>query len=142
MDPNTDEAIGTHRGNSEALNIRNPQPGFHYYYERSKPANILRRLNEKWEFVKDTDPEQWGAQLPPEVGQALDGLKAYGDVVLMRIHEDNYRVLRDQKALLAKASREGTTDDWTNKGHQQASKLGDRAPSDDMYYARRGHGNS
>jgi len=139
-EPNRQKAKGTFRGSFEALNVRNAQPGFNYYYERRKPGEVLRRMNEGFEVVQAGDPEGWGADVPAAVGEMLDGVKAYGDLVLMRIREDKYRMMKEQKAALARAAIDGSTAEYLRKGHQRAQQLGRSRPKDDLYYKGPGHG--
>jgi hypothetical protein len=138
--PNDKQVIGTHRGPFEALNVKNPKPGFHYYYARRKPSDVQRFMNAGWEPVRSGDPEQWGSDMPPEVGEMLDGVKAYGDVILMRIREDKFRAIREEKEALAKAAREGGTSEFINKGHQRARQLGSSRPKKDLYFESADHG--
>ena len=140
QEPNNPKVKGSHRGPFEALNVRNPQPDYHYYYERRKPGNVLKRLNEGWEVVQDSDPEQWGADMPPEVGKMLDGVKAFGDVILMRMRGDKFREFRAQREALAKAARDGSTSDYLSKGHQRAQQLGSSRPKKDLYFQGSDHG--
>jgi hypothetical protein len=136
VDPDQSERRGTHRGKFEALNVSNPRAGFIYYYERRKPSDVLRRMNEGWEVVKGTDQEDWGAELPDDIGQELDGVKAYGDVILMRIPEDRYRKIEEQRKLLRMASRGGNTDEYLEKGNRVTSQSGIGRPA---YYQRSDH---
>jgi hypothetical protein len=122
------------------MNVRNAQPGFVYYYERRKPGNVLKRMNEGWKPVGKADPEQWGAEMPAEVGEMLDGVKAFGDLVLMKIREDKYARIKAEKEARAKAARDGSAAEFLSKGHQRALQLGKSRPKDDLYFKGPGHG--
>jgi hypothetical protein len=123
----------------EALNVKNAQPGMHYYYERAKPSDVQRRLNEGWEPVTSSDPEQWGAELPEDVQRQLDGVKAFGDVMLFKISTDRYRLLQDQWIQEAKDRRDGPEVSYQTKGEERAGELGAAAPEGDLYYQRPNH---
>ena len=87
------QTLGTHRGNYEALNVRNPQPGYRYCWARSKQGSLYKKLNQGWEFVRAQDPEHLGIStegLPVDIQTSLDSLKPFGDVVLMRQSEEKY----------------------------------------------------
>jgi hypothetical protein len=141
VDPGSD-VLGDHRGNTEALNIRNARPGFHYYYGLNNPNQALRLLEQGFELVGADDPEQFGAQFPEAVGTPLDGLRAFNDVVLMRIPLDKYRLLRAERAENARAAREAPTQAFLSRGQEMNRILGSKAPKDgDSYYKIPGHGN-
>jgi hypothetical protein len=128
------------RQSSEALNVRNPQPGFHYYYCRRDPSSVQRKLNQKWQVVTSDMPEKWGAELPDNIQQELDGVRAFKDVMLLRIKDEDYRLIQEEKQRRAAVARDGATEEYLEKGRQRAAQLGNLAPEDDLYYKKGYHG--
>ena len=131
--------LGAHRGNSAALNVRNPKPGHGYYYERAKAGNVLTRRNKGWEVVRDGDPEDWGAQLPFGVSAALDTTRAYGDVLLMRAPDSTIRAEQQELGERARHAREGPERDFLAKNAGVSAALGTYAPDAETYFRARGH---
>ena len=142
--PDGSYTIGCHQGPTYHLNIRNPKPGFVYYYEANRPNAVQRKLTQGWEFVRPSDPEQWGAEIPEDVQQELGGIRLNKDVVLMRIPEERYAVLtaeRDQQAALA---RGGSAEEYLARGRDAQERLSNRGIStdDDLYYRSSHHSES
>jgi len=136
-----DGVVGCHKGQFEAFNVRNAQPGTHYYYERNHPGKILRRLNQGYRVLSDQDPEAWGADnLPEEYRSSVDTARAFGDVVAMATPMENYRKIRKDKVRLAEIARDGAEADFLGKGQQVEGRLGDLAGSQSLYYKRPNHG--
>jgi len=136
---NRENEVGSHVGKSRALNVRNPQPGYHYYNEHRVPGSIQKRLNEGWRPISSHDPESWGVDLSEVDGvkfPELDGLQAFGDVICMKIPIEKYRALKEERARQAKVLREGTTEEYLTKGQTLAAQVGSE---DDLYYAARHH---
>jgi hypothetical protein len=143
--PVTPEAdvAGDHRGRFEGLNVRSPQPGWHYYWERRQASDILRRTMDGFVVVQGDDPEKFGAKLPEGIGLPQDGVRAYGDVVLMKCPEDQYRELQAERLANAKAAREATTTAFLEKGHDVEQELGPhRTQGREPYYKNIGHGDT
>ena len=133
--------VGSHTGHAAALNIRNPQPGWHYYHVKRDRASIQRFMNMGYKPLRSDDPEMRGAiEFNAENVPELDGLQAYKDVVAMKIPEDLYRTLLEEKARKAAIQREGTADAHVSKGQNLAARAG--ANRDDLYYASKHHGES
>lgn len=93
FDPFTgDYYIGDFPSGYEALNVRNPRPGCHYYHainpEKDGGSNLLHMMNKYGgEVVKNDDPEMTG------IGQgAMNNgtIRAFGDVVAVRMSQDKY----------------------------------------------------
>lgn len=138
---NKSNTIGDHRGQFEALNVRNPQPGFRYMYENIKSgggSRVLSRMNQGYQLVREGDPEQWGGVLPVNAGGTPDKLHAFGDVALMRIPISLYTKLQDEERRLTLAAANQAEDSFRDKGETMKSRLGSRAPQD-LYYARQDH---
>lgn len=143
-DPDPDRnVIGSHRGSSEALNVRNPKEGFHYFYVRRNPNQVQRFLGDGWELVTSEDQEAWGidvGDMPESVQSELDGLRAFKDVVLMRIPEENYRVIAERKRQLAEAARlQGGGEAFLERGREVAAQLGHDEESRPLYYKGADH---
>lgn len=103
--PNT---YGTHRLHMEMLNVRNPRPGFNYYWCRrgsqARPDPMgYRLLMLGYRPVKATDPELSGQEIDPDILEALGGAQTATDVVLMRCPVDELRKRRDQSAAKSRA---------------------------------------
>ena len=137
-----EDVIGTHRMGYEALNVRNPQPGFRYYYSRRDPSSVQRFMNKGYQVVTSGMAEKWGSDLPEDIQQELDGVRAFKDVMLMRISDKNYRVMQEEKLRIAKLARDGATQSYLDKGSEREAQLGVNAPADDLYYKRGRHGTS
>lgn len=98
-----DPVIGCHVGNTEALNVRNPQPGFRYYHGPAQRRGVLRSLiNRGWEVVPPDAPERIGDAKDPRFGSAVDSSQAFGDTVLMRAPDHLYRKIIDEEAAAAR----------------------------------------
>jgi hypothetical protein len=122
------------------MNIKNPQPGRSYYYSRRDPNTIQRLLNDGWLPIRADDPEQWGADLPEEVQDSLDGLRAFKDVFLMWTTNENYARIKREKAKRAKEARMGTERGYLERGMERMRELGSSAPSNrDLYYRGNDH---
>ena len=137
------QTLGTHRGNYEALNVRDPQPGYRYCWARSKQGSLYKKLNQGWEFVRAQDPEHLGIStegLPVDIQTSLDSLKPFGDVVLMRQSEEKYAEQQKLSQALAKAAREGAESQFMAKGEDRASEVGSASGSEPLYFARKQHG--
>lgn len=132
--------IGCHVGSGTALNVRNPQPGYVYWYERSKPADVLRKMNEGWELVTSEHPEGWGAQLPAHVQAALGTARAYQDVVLMRAPEEIVAARQQENSEQARLSREGIDRDFEDRGRRLQAALGQRGGARPVYSRHPDHG--
>ena len=133
--------MGSHQGGSQALNIRNPKPGMHYYYWRRDKSSVQRAVNDGWRPVKVTDGVSPGADISTIDGEhipELDGIMAFKDVILMEIPQEKYRAITERKAQAAKYLREGTADTFIAKGQNIAARVG--ATRDDLYYASKHHG--
>lgn len=132
-------ARGDHRGPHAALNVKNARPGYTYYYEANKPSKIQSKLNDGWEFVRQEDPEQWGADLPADVQQSLDTARPYKDVILLRIPNHKYAEIQRRKLEDAKFARTGAERSYLNTGEDRARQLGRSAPAQDLYFQRPTH---
>jgi hypothetical protein len=137
------QVIGSHRGVYEALNVRNPQPGYRYLWANRKEGFIYKKLAQGCKFVRSGDPEALGFQiedLPEEFQQGLDSLKPFGDVVLMRQSEEDYQKQVSLQQELAKAAREGAEAKFLMKGEDRASEVGGADQGRPLYFARKHHG--
>lgn len=134
-----ENTIGTHTGRHEALNVRNPQPGYRYYYPRRGASEIQAKLNQGWRMVRKEDPESWGIDLRDISGETLpemDGLMAYQDVVLMKIPEEKYRILQEEKQMRNKVMLHGPTDEYLSRGESLAARV---ESTDPLYHKLKQH---
>ena len=144
----TDEAgehtIGSHKGPTYHLNIRNPQPGFVYYWEANKNNSLQRRVVEGWQFVRPSDPERWGADVPEDIQQEIGGLRMNKDVVLMRVPEGTYAELAAAKEQQSALARGGSAEEYLSRGHDAQQRLSNRGvhSDDDLYYRSPHHSES
>lgn len=144
IDPHDSETLGCHRGVSEGMNIANAQPGFHYYYIRANPNMAQRYLNAGWEVVTSEHPERPGVKALPEAVQSMmDGMRAFKDVILVRIPTDRYAEIQEDKRRRAASALRSTTDAFQAKGERTTEALGRGAGRhDNVYYQTRDHGSS
>ena len=131
-----DQIAGTHRGNSEALNVGNPQPGWHYYYARRDNSFVQRYLNNGWRPVTATDPETWGVSHHEDIPE-LDGLVAFKDVILLKIPEEQWRALQERKAELTRRDMTGPEEEYLRQGDNLTRQT---HSDDDLYYKKSDHG--
>lgn len=135
-----DEEVGCHRGDHAALNIRNAQPGFQYYYVRAHPSKILQFQNRGWEVLTSEHPERWGAELPAMIQAQLGTVRAYQDVIPVRIPLERYRRNRAMQEALAKASREGPSEAYLEKSAGRERQLAGATGNRPVYFSRGDHG--
>jgi hypothetical protein len=135
-----DEVLGGHRGHHSALNIRNPEPGFQYYYARADANQILRFRQQGWEVVTNEDPEQWGADLPENIQRQLDSVKAYQDVILLKIPLESYKRNKASLRELAQASSGRTTSEYLDRNAERQEQLSGASESRPVYHKRADHG--
>ena len=111
------DRIGTHRRESEHLNVRNAQPGFVYHYGKRKSARIQALIRRGYKVVTADDPESKGLASDENLRAAgLDTSQLSGDVVLLKCPEHLVRDRRAQKIAAAKASLMGATDEFLGSG--------------------------
>lgn len=140
--PDDEETLGCHRGSFEALNVRNPQRGVRYFYQRKDPSCILRSLNKGAKVVTSDDPEGWGADLPESVGLQLDGVHAFHDVVLMKIPLDKYRQLKAERLERRRAALEANYLAFKERERERLQSLHyhQRPDGRELYYKHSSHG--
>jgi hypothetical protein len=134
----TPGARGTHKGHSASLNVRNPMPGYVYYWENNQYDWLVQRANEGWEVVPPDSQERKGLETDQRFGQTLDSHQARRDVVLMRIPEEQYRVLKDQEAAVRRNALSSTADNYTSRGEPYQRRYGQSAGGP-LYYRGPGH---
>jgi len=138
------DVLGSHRGQHEALNIRNAQPGFHYYWARRKASDVQRFLNAGWLVVgaDPNDKEQYGADLLPRIQEGLDGTKPYQDVILLKIPVSKYKQILAQREADNKAAIGASSAAFEERGRELAISLGtsDGRPIYAKNIRRTGHG--
>tara|TARA_Y100000310_G_scaffold344025_1_gene454598 strand:- start:2889 stop:3386 length:498 start_codon:yes stop_codon:yes gene_type:complete len=139
--PDDESALGDHKGNFEALNVRNPQRGYHYYYIRAEASSVLRFMNQGWQIVQADDPEQFGADLPDNIGLPLDGVRAYHDVLLARLPLEKYREYKADRADRRRASLEANYLAFKQTERERMDQLHphQRPQGRDLFYHRAQH---
>jgi hypothetical protein len=139
-------ARGTHTGPANGLNIHNPQPGMKYSWVRHPrhdrgAAQFQEFLNWGYEPCGKDSPEmraRAGNLNFSEYG--LDGFQTHGDVVLMRISEDKFRVRQEYRNNQAKAALDGSTEAYMSKGSELQGRYSYARTADGpLYYRGAGH---
>jgi hypothetical protein len=118
-----ERTLGCHVGNTEALNVRNPQPGMHYYHAPAAKRGTLRGLiNKGYEVVPPESPELVGESRDPRFGGALDSSQAFGDVILTRIPIEKYRQFVKEEQVAAQYPLSSNNDPFLNGGSDVESR--------------------
>lgn len=138
-DPNA-PIRGSHKGAAAALNVRNPQPGFVYAWGRTDQNYLIRKRNEGWEIVPPDSPERKEAETDPNWSQALDQAQTRRDVVLLRITEERYREIQEDKQRRALAARSGAAESFLDKNYQLPERYRESTSGEPVYYRAPGHG--
>lgn len=138
--------LGTHRGPTACLNVVNAQPGFLYYHCRSLSQDVMRFEMEGWRrVVPGRDPETLAAGKfhGDEQGSSNNGaVSATPELVLMRIHEDDYRPIAEAKEAANKAALTAADEQYLDRGEGLTERIGAGANRGPVYYRERGHGYS
>jgi hypothetical protein len=142
----TDDEIGDHREAYSALNVPNPQPGFHYYWchyhKGSNYSEITSFMNEGWQPVLAGEPEFQNKHRVNflQSQQNVDNLKIFGDVCLMKIDLDRYREIQDTNTRAANQQLYGQADAHIDRGEEMGRRFGRNTPKGKhLYYARADH---
>ncbi len=142
MDPQG-TTLGSHKGAYEALNVRNAKPGFNYVFAKLSASAILVKQNQGWQLVKENDPEEWGVprdMFPDKIQGSLDSLKAFGDVVLMRIPNERYQEIQDEHNARSVAALGGTESEFLGKGDELGEEVGSSTQGRPLHYMQGQHG--
>lgn len=132
----TQGAVGCHRGHMEVLNVRNPKPGFRYYYIRTDPSSVRRAQQRGWQPVSKTDPERMGEEEQADlVAAGLDTTLTRNDIVLCRMPEERYRTWRAQMNQRSEGMQGDGSADYMEKGRPLQEIYGK-----DVYFKAPGHG--
>ncbi len=140
--PDDDAPLGDHRKNFSALNVRNPRRGYHYYYCAANSSSVLNFMNQGWEVVQADDQEQFGAELPSDIGLPLDGVRAFHDVLLVRIPLEKYREYKVERSERRRASLEANYLAFKQTERERMDQLQphQRPQGKSLFYHRDGHG--
>ena len=132
----TKGAVGCHRGHMEVLNVRNPRPGFRYYYIRTDPSSVRRATRRGWQPVSKADPERMGEEDNSDlVAAGLDTTLTRNDIVLCRMPEDRYREWRAQMDRRSEGMQGDSAAAYLEKGRPLQEVYGDG-----VYFKAAGHG--
>ena len=145
-EPGAVSVRGNHRLGSSTLNVHNPQQGYIYYWCRHPRhdrggAMLQQFLNEGWELVTKQHPEYRGRETDLHYSElGLDGYQAHGDVLLIRMHEDQYREWKAARDALkeAQSNVDGGLDEYLEKARGIEEKYGSNDKP--LYYRTSGHG--
>lgn len=139
-------ARGTHAGPANGLNIHNAQPGFQYSWIRHPRhdrggAQLQQFLNWGYEVCGPNSPELKAKHNNLAYAQlGLDGYQAHGDVILVRIPDELYRVRQEHRAQQAKEALDGASTSFIDKGRDLTSRYSyARSADGPLYYRGPGH---
>lgn len=118
---------GTHVAHYQALNVRDPVPGMHYYWCRKKTGDLIRFRNMGWEVVPPGSQSYAGDITDPNQGLVDGASPAQHDVVLVQIHESKLAAIQQEKMEEARLAREGSL-----------AMFMERATETELRYGRRG----
>lgn len=142
-DPHQRTEIGAHRQATAALNVRNPQPGRHYFWANADNANSIRRAQVRgFQFVTRDEPEGEGYDdfLPPDRTRNQDQFIRFNGLVLMWCPIDVIRQRREERVRANMERMHQPTRDWHDWGRQVDDGLGGRASRKGSYYEGPDHG--
>lgn len=141
-----EDEIGSHVGTYSALNVPNPQPGWHYYWchyhARSNYSELTSFMSQGWQPVLEGEPEY---ENPHQTNflhsqQNVDRLKLFGDVALFKIPLDKYRIQQQEQTREATQQLHGAQAAHEQRGEERARQFGRNAPKGrPLYYARADH---
>lgn len=137
-----DHVVGHFRGDLESLNIANAQPGFHYYYARNNPNDIVRFLNQGWTPVGPDDAESYGAKRIKSwnIQHSLGTERAFQDVILMKIPLEKYRAMQKENESYKKTLLDGVVHNFRERGDSRSRELHRPPQGRSLYYASPEHG--
>jgi hypothetical protein len=142
-----EDELGTHRSSFSALNVPNPQPGWRYYWchyhKGSNYSELTSFMTQGWSPVLEGDPEYGnvhGASFL-QSQQNVDRLKVFGDVVLFKTPDDNYRRIQEEETTAATNQLFGIAAAHEARGELMAQRFPQRQrpKGRPMYYARADH---
>jgi len=114
--PRYDDLMGGHTGNTEGLNVENPQPGFVYIWERNTPRDLRRCLHmNKGELVVDGMEENATLRTIGSGSTPIDSTQVYQDVVLVRYPAEQIRRIREAEQKRAQAMLRSGSDEFLGK---------------------------
>lgn len=119
--PAPDEEYGSHVGPYAALNIRNREPGYHYAYaHRDDPGSYrsMQMMGFRPVQVGESDAVSNDFGLGAPQGSSPDTLASVGKLVQMKIPLDRYAKLLSDAEAAQRASREGPTQEFLEKGRE------------------------
>ena len=129
---------GSHRGASAALNISNPIPGMHYYWERRDRNRLVMRAAQGWQVTPADSQEMMGLNSDPNIGHALDTAPLQQDVLQMRMPESKYAQYVKDKMLTRQDPLAEAKEEFIGKGERFNRTYGGQGRS--VYYQSVGHG--
>jgi hypothetical protein len=107
--------LGNYQGSYDAMNVRNPQPGYRYAHLTRSAGRLSSKARKGYRAVLPGDPEYLGDNLPQHVQQALGEQAVVGDSVLCRVSLEDYeKEMREKDA--RRRAQLGAEDEFTRKG--------------------------
>lgn len=137
---------GTHRGPASGLNVFNAQPGFQYSWVRHPRhdrggAQLQEFMNWGYQICGSDSPERKGQSNNMAYSQlGLDNFQAHGDVVLVRISDEEFRVRQKYRDDARKAALDGASEAFITKGKELEDRYSyARSAEGPLYYRGPGH---
>jgi len=137
------DVYGNHPEPHSALNVRNPEPGYVYYWARRHPGQVNRLVNLGYLVVdaQQGHTEKFGADLAPGAAAALGTYVPYKDVILMKIPVEKYAELKERQRADADAALHASDSAYLSRGLNIAEQLQSTNPRGlPVYYADPSHG--
>ena len=115
-----DYFIGNFPAEFEALHIRNPQPGYRYYHavnpEKDGGSNLLHLMNTYGaELIANDDPEHIGLGRAHSFQTHNGSLRAFGDVVAVRMLQSTYDEARRRERESYNHSLDGVVAEYKDR---------------------------
>ena len=151
LQPLSEEAVqagmrGTYQGPANGLNIRNAQPGFSYSWIRHPRhdrggAQLQEFVNWGYEVCGKDSPEMKGAAKNAAYSElGLDSFQAHGDVILVRIPDQLFRVRQGYRDAQRKVALDGASEAFITKGRELQDRYSyARSADGPLYYRGPGH---
>ena len=124
---NREGVLGCHTGNTEGLNIENPEPGMAYLWQKNDAARIRGSLRDGYVVVSDSDPELAHMKSLGSANQStVDTSQMYGDVILMKAPIEKVRLIREREHQRAQEMLRSGSDNFLSKVTQAEVELDPR----------------
>ena len=113
----SEDAIGTHRGHMQYLNVSNAQPDRHYYWTLTHAKSIKKTKAQGWTFITKNDPEWSGNESYSDViGAGLDTTVTRNEIALCWMPESKYKERQERMKALLDQQQGDTSAEYLEKG--------------------------